>query len=151
MLWQMKRSEQPRPESCCLTLGAGDSGSVASASFGAAEVSSVMQAVGQRHLCPGAADTTHHHSVCTHRSRPVPRLLWKSRADIRMTCNYPLGPFHFTISFMGSPGPFTISVGRFSSTAKQELNLTNKIIIIKISQRKASRTENTVLLAVLSL
>lgn len=74
-----------------LTLGAGDAGSVASSSFGAAEVSSVVQAVGQGHLGTGAADAAHHHSVGTHLSWPIPRLLLRGH-DPRFTaeCHPPL-------------------------------------------------------------
>ncbi len=77
----------------CLTLRAGDSGGIASASFGAAEVGSVVKAVGQRHLSTRAANATHHHSVGTHLSRPIPCLLWKQdpwfTADIRVISTCP--------------------------------------------------------------
>lgn len=58
-----------------LTLRAGHAGGVAAAPLGAVEVSAVMQAVGQRHLCAGAAHAAHHHGVRAHLARPVPRLL----------------------------------------------------------------------------
>lgn len=62
-----------------LTLRAGDSGGIASTSLLAAEVGSVVQAVGQRHLSTRAANATHHHSVCTNLPRPIPRLLLRKQ------------------------------------------------------------------------
>lgn len=83
---------QPWHPSVFLTLRAGDSGGVASASFGAAEVSPVVQAVGQRHLRAGAADATHHHGVGAHLPGPIPSLLWRGQhISFSVRCHYKHG------------------------------------------------------------
>lgn len=67
---------------------------MASSSFGTVEVGAVMQAVGQRHLCAGAAHAAHHHGVSAHLARPVPRLL-NAEQSTKCLVNIPRGFYHY--------------------------------------------------------